>query len=101
MLFGDTNRFRPVIYNNLKGSIVAIEAHEGRIQFDVRLAQPVTELDVEGYFDLDWVADSTVRFSVYESTLAMKTTTRTRRQSRSRWPMPSASTRLRDLSTTR
>ncbi|MGL4174305.1 MAG: ATP-dependent DNA helicase [Actinomycetota bacterium] len=66
VLFADTNRFRPLIYNNLKGSIVAVEAHEGRIQFDVRIDRPVTELDVEGYFDLQWVADSTVRFSVYD-----------------------------------
>lgn len=66
VLFADTNRFKPLIYNNLKGSIVAIETHEGRIQFDVRLDRPVTELDVEGYFDLQWVANSTVRFSVYD-----------------------------------
>lgn len=34
--------------------------------FDVRLDRPVTELDVEGYVDLRRVADSTVRFSVYD-----------------------------------
>jgi ATP-dependent exoDNAse (exonuclease V) alpha subunit len=66
VLFADTNRFKPLIYNNLKGTIVAVEAYEGRIQFDVHLDRPVTELDVEGYFDLQWVADSTVRFSVYD-----------------------------------
>ena len=65
VLFAESNRFKPLIYNNLKGSIVAIEVHQGSIQFDVRLDRPVTELDVEGYFDLRWVADSTVRFSVY------------------------------------
>lgn len=66
VLFADTNRFKPLIYNNLKGTIVAIEAYEGSIQFDVNLERPVTGLDVEGYFDLHWVADSTVRFSVYD-----------------------------------
>lgn len=66
VLFADTNRFKPLIYNNLKGTIAAIEAYDGSIQFDVRLDRPVTELDVEGYFDLHWVADSTVRFSVYD-----------------------------------
>jgi hypothetical protein len=65
VLFADTNRFKPVIYNNLKGSIVAIQAHDERIQFDVRLDRPVTELDVDG-IDLQWVADATVRFSVYD-----------------------------------
>lgn len=66
VLFADTNRFKPLIYNNLKGTLVAIEAYDGSIQFDVRLDRPVTELDVEDYFDLQWVADSTVRFSVYD-----------------------------------
>ena len=66
VLFADTNRFKPLIYNNLKGIIVGIEAHEGSIQFDVWLDRPVTELDVDGYFDLQWVAASTVRFSVYD-----------------------------------
>lgn len=66
VLFADTNRFKPLIYNNLKGTIVAVEAHDGRIQFDVHLDRPVTELDVEEYLDLQWVADSTVRFSVYD-----------------------------------
>ena len=66
VLFADTNRFKPLIYNNLKGTIVAIEAYDGSIQFDVRLDRPVTELDVDGYFDLQWVSDSTVRFAVYD-----------------------------------
>lgn len=66
VLFADTNRFKPLIYNNLKGTIVDIQASDGRIQFDVRLDRPVTELDVEGYSDLQWVADSTVRFAVYD-----------------------------------
>lgn len=66
VLFADTNRFKPLIYNNLKGTIVGVEAHDGSIQFDVRLDRPVTELDVDGYFDLWWVSDSTVRFSVYD-----------------------------------
>jgi hypothetical protein len=66
VLFADTNRFKPLIYNNLKGTIVDIQAHDGSIQFDVRLDRPVTELDVDGYLDLHWVSDSTVRFAVYD-----------------------------------
>ncbi|WP_344203776.1 AAA family ATPase, partial [Aeromicrobium alkaliterrae] len=58
VLFADTDRFKPLIHNNLKGSIVAIEADDARIQFDIKLQRPVTELDVDGYFDLQWVADS-------------------------------------------
>lgn len=66
VLFADTNRFKPLIYNNLKGHIVAIDRYDERIQFDVHLDRPVTELDVEDYLDLEWVTDSTVRFSVYD-----------------------------------
>lgn len=65
VLFYDAERFRPVIYNNLKGRIVKIEREVGYIQFDVDLDRPLTELDVIGS-ELEWVAGSTVRFSVYE-----------------------------------
>jgi hypothetical protein len=66
VLFTETDRFRPLIYNNLKGRITAIERHDERIQFDIELARPVTELDVEDFDDLEWVGESTVRFSVYD-----------------------------------
>lgn len=64
ILFYETERFRPVIYNNLKGRIVSIDHGPGRIQFDVKLDRPLSEFDVGG--DLEWVGDSIVRFSVYE-----------------------------------
>lgn len=65
ILFNDTDRFRPVIFNNLKGRIVGIDRFPGRIQFDAELDRNVTELDVEG-LELEWVGGSTVRFSVYD-----------------------------------
>ena len=65
VLFNETERFRPVIYNNLKGRIVGIERVPGRIQFDVELDRPLSEFDVEGE-ELEWIGGSTVRFSVYE-----------------------------------
>lgn len=65
MLFNETDRFRPVIYNNLKGRIAAIEQFEDSVQFDVVLDRAVSEFDVDGV-ELQWVADSTVRFSVYD-----------------------------------
>lgn len=65
VLFGDTPRFRPVIYNNLKGKIVGISKSPGQIQFDVWLDRPVTALDVDGH-NLRYVSDSTVQFDVYE-----------------------------------
>lgn len=65
ILFYETERFRPVIYNNLKGRIVDINQMPDRIQFDVRLDRPLNELDVAST-ELIWVGDSTVRFSVYD-----------------------------------
>jgi hypothetical protein len=65
VLFNDTDRFRPVIYNNLKGKIVDIQTFPGRIQFDVSLDRPVTAFDVDG-IQLRYVKDSTVPFDVYE-----------------------------------
>lgn len=65
VLFNETERFRPVIYNNLKGRIVGIDHVPGRIQFDVDLDRPLSEFDVVGD-ELEWVGGSTVRFSVYE-----------------------------------
>ena len=65
VLFNETERFWPVIYNNLKGRIVDIALATGQIQFDVELDRPLTEFDVGGG-ELEWVEGSTVRFSVYD-----------------------------------
>ena len=65
VLFHETERFRPVIYNNLKGTIVDIDRVPGRIQFDVELDRPLSEFDVVGD-ELEWVLGTTVRFAVYE-----------------------------------
>jgi ATP-dependent exoDNAse (exonuclease V) alpha subunit len=65
VLFNATERFRPVIYNNLKGRIVGITPATGQIQFDVELDRPLTEFDIGGG-ELEWVEGSTVRFSVYD-----------------------------------
>lgn len=64
ILFNETERFRPVIYNNLKGKIVGIEHDRYWIQFDVELDRPLSEFDVYGH-ELEWIEDSTVRFKVY------------------------------------
>jgi hypothetical protein len=65
VLFNETERFWPVIYNNLKGRIAGIALATGQIQFDVELDRPLTELDVSGA-ELVRVQGSTVRFSVYD-----------------------------------
>jgi hypothetical protein len=69
VLFHETERFRPVIYNNLKGVIVGIEREPGRIQFDVELDRPLSDFDVVND-ELEWVCGSVVRFTVFESSEA-------------------------------
>lgn len=65
VLFYETERFRPVIYNNLKGRIVGINQASGQIQFDIKLDRSLSEFDVDSD-ELQWVAGSIVRFSVYD-----------------------------------
>lgn len=64
ILFNETDRFGPVIYNNLKGRIIAIKEDDGHITFDVELDRPLSAFDVGG--DLEYVEGSIVRFSVYD-----------------------------------
>jgi energy-coupling factor transporter ATP-binding protein EcfA2 len=49
VLFNDTKRFGPSIYNNLKGKIVAIEILDKQIQFDIEIDKVLNETDVEWY----------------------------------------------------
>ncbi|WP_329763492.1 ATP-dependent RecD-like DNA helicase [Stenotrophomonas geniculata] len=63
VLFNDSGRFRPVLYNNLKGRITAMQQNLESLQFDVQVDRPLTAMDVAGT-ELEWVADSTIRFSV-------------------------------------
>jgi UvrD-like helicase C-terminal domain len=65
VLFNEMERFRPVIFNNLKGTIVGIGRALGRITFDVALERDFAEDDL---FDtgLRWLEGSTVQFDVFE-----------------------------------
>ncbi len=65
VIFNETERFRPVIYNNLKGRIVDIENGRGWIQFDIEIDRPLNEFDVCDV-ELKWIKGSTVRFKVYD-----------------------------------
>lgn len=64
VLFNESDRFRPVIFNNLKGTIVGIHREPGYITFDVSLEREVTEVDTAGT-DLRWVEGSIVQFDVF------------------------------------
>lgn len=57
IIFGDTNRFSPVIYNNLKGKIVNIEEDEFRFWFSVEIDKVINELEIQ-YLDLELVGES-------------------------------------------
>ena len=51
ILFNESNRFAPLIYNNMKGRIVGIEVLPGGnvIQFDIELDKAISGLDAEPY----------------------------------------------------
>jgi energy-coupling factor transporter ATP-binding protein EcfA2 len=49
ILFNESERFAPLIYNNMKGWIVGISNSENQIQFDIELDKVINELDVDGY----------------------------------------------------
>lgn len=74
IIFNDSGRFSPLIYNNLKGKIVDIELLDNEIQFDVEINLVINEFDAEPYdFEL-WDnaknGNSIIRFIVdsYKST---------------------------------
>ncbi|MFJ6408152.1 AAA family ATPase [Streptomyces hydrogenans] len=65
VLFNESDRFSPIIFNNLKGQIVKIDRVPGRITFDVHLERDVNKAAVL-FTDLRWVEGSTVQFDVFE-----------------------------------
>lgn len=65
VLFNEIERFRPVIFNNMKGTIVKIDRAPGRITFDIALDHDVAATDVLGT-DLRWIDGSTVQFDVFQ-----------------------------------
>jgi len=66
VLFNDSDRFKPLIYNNLKGWIVDLEREKGWVTFDIKLDREVNSFNVEGYDGLEYVDQSVVRFKVYD-----------------------------------
>ncbi len=49
ILFNDTKRFGPSIYNNLKGKITNIKLYDEKIYFEVEIEKTINELDVIQY----------------------------------------------------
>ena len=79
ILFQETNRFKPIIYNNLKGKILDVNIfNKGkineRIEFDIELDKIINEMNVvQGEFELledgtyKNVENSVIRFSIYKT----------------------------------
>lgn len=65
ILFNESERFRSVLYNNLKGRIVAMSHGLDSLRFDVEVDRPLSAFDVVGT-DLEWVEGSTVRFTIFD-----------------------------------
>jgi DNA replication protein DnaC len=57
ILFNESDRFSPLIYNNMKGRIRNIEVEENKIWFAIELDIAITEWEAEGY-DFTLVGDS-------------------------------------------
>ena len=57
ILFNESERFAPLIYNNMKGQIFGISTMENKIQFDVELDKVINGLEAAGY-DFQLLANS-------------------------------------------
>lgn len=57
ILFNETNRFKPLIHNNLKGNILGVEIFDDKIQFDIEIDKSINELDTYGH-ELELLGES-------------------------------------------
>jgi ATP-dependent exoDNAse (exonuclease V) alpha subunit len=68
ILFNESERFAPLIYNNLKGKILGIKTFDDRIQFDIEIDKAINQFDAEGYdfqlMDYSVNGNSVISFSV-------------------------------------
>ena len=74
ILFNETDRFAPLVYNNLKGRLINIIILDEKIQFDIEIDKVINDFEAEGYdfklLDNAESGNSVIRFSVnkYKST---------------------------------
>ncbi len=71
VLFNETQRFAPILYNNLKGKIVDVIRYDDKIKFDIEIDREIKPLDIE-LLDLELVNTSDsgkpiIRFFVFEN----------------------------------
>lgn len=68
ILFNESDRFTPVIYNNIKGWIAGIELVEDKIQFDIEVDKSINGLEAR-HCDFELLANSAAGRSVIRFTV--------------------------------
>jgi ATP-dependent exoDNAse (exonuclease V) alpha subunit len=68
ILFNEIDRFKPVIYNNMKGWIADIQLVDGQIQFDIEVDKPINGLEARKC-DFELLENSVVGRSVIRFTV--------------------------------
>lgn len=68
ILFNESDRFTPVIYNNIKGSIVGLQLIEDKIQFDIEVDKPINGLEARSC-DFELLENSATGRSVIRFTV--------------------------------
>jgi Cdc6-like AAA superfamily ATPase len=68
ILFNESERFKPVIYNNIKGWIADIQLTDEQIQFDIEVDKPINGLEAR-YYDFELLENSEAGRSVIRFTV--------------------------------
>ena len=68
VLFNESERFKPVIYNNIKGWIAAIQIVDGQIRFDIEVDKQINGLEAR-YCDFELLENSAAGRSVIRFTV--------------------------------
>ena len=68
ILFTESERYKPVLYNNLKGTIIDIHKYDDKIIFDILIERSLMEMDVRGttieLLECDEIGKSIIRLTV-------------------------------------
>lgn len=64
ILFNDSERFKPLLHNNLKGKIINIELLNDKIKFDIEINKSINELDISNYDGLNLLNESSNNKSI-------------------------------------
>ncbi|QPC85257.1 AAA family ATPase [Phototrophicus methaneseepsis] len=68
ILFNESDRFKPIIYNNVKGLIAGIQLIGDQIQFDIEVDKQINGLEAR-YYDFELLENSVAGHSVIRFTV--------------------------------